>query len=417
VTLPLTTVVDIGTNTDEDCYQFTLDADALVAADLSGTCTSSEDTEIFLLDQAGTELGRNDDDGSSLCSTLGLNLAAGTYRLCVIEHNQDDVAIGVDMTITADAPATVNDRNAPATGSNSFSSTVTLPSGSESCVSVSVAAGELLTASAADETCADFGRSYSVDVFAAADLTTSVVSTFGGGGGSCALLLEATVPAGDYVVCFNENNEVYTPALDVQILVQTPGTLPSGSPCFVEATQVICDAANNEQCLSFETPNLFTCGVVNTLGEGETCVVGLTGAVCDANLECRGTCLPDDGDGRDAANATAATLPIDASVFTPIGDTDCYSFDVAAAGDFHFFTTDDAPGDGDCGPGDDIDTEIFLNNADGTFIASDDDGSTTDGLCSDLVQNLAAGQYVVCVEEHNRDEAINGEVRLVVTGP
>jgi hypothetical protein len=98
---PASTAVNVGGSISGNLaagevqwFSFTLNSPTAVSFDTEGTTlASSNDTELFLYDSAGTLLGTDDDDGTGLLSVLDsgdelpAQLAAGTYYLALGSFN------------------------------------------------------------------------------------------------------------------------------------------------------------------------------------------------------------------------------------------------------------------------------------------------------------------------------------------
>jgi hypothetical protein len=99
VTLPATVSGAINPATDNDCFHFTLAAQASLRIEVNngqGGCPAMADSVLNLFNGTGTMLGTNDDIGNgNTCSridgtgpdTFAHNLAAGDYTVCVQSCN------------------------------------------------------------------------------------------------------------------------------------------------------------------------------------------------------------------------------------------------------------------------------------------------------------------------------------------
>ncbi len=113
----------IGTSTDADLYQFTVNSPIAFTATVTGGASSVAgagqiDTSMFLFNSLGAALIANDDQSNTVYyqSSFTINLAAGTYYLGVSLSGNEPVNSNNQLLFTTDQPTT--SVRGPASGLN-----------------------------------------------------------------------------------------------------------------------------------------------------------------------------------------------------------------------------------------------------------------------------------------------------------
>src|SRR6185503_19468486 len=105
--LPANQTFNINPQNDVDCWSFDITVESNVTITLdngSDTCAAGTfDTDSFLFDSVGTDLGEADITAGDECGDFAEQLPAGTYEVCVHDFNDNDTLTGVTITVSATA--------------------------------------------------------------------------------------------------------------------------------------------------------------------------------------------------------------------------------------------------------------------------------------------------------------------------
>ena len=119
----------IDPSSDEDFFEFTIYVSASVTLETSGT---SGDTKLYLYNEAGAEIGYNDDGGTGLFSRIDTTIEAGTYLAKVTNYTSTSSVISsyalqftVDPSDAFDGCAYIDCSEAPAPSCNDAGEVVT----------------------------------------------------------------------------------------------------------------------------------------------------------------------------------------------------------------------------------------------------------------------------------------------------
>ena len=251
-------------------------------------------------------------------------------------------------------PDTVGDRNSPTAITLPFDDpAVDITAGDEDCYSFTVIDAGILRATANSPGCEARTTDPQIDLYDAADLTSTIASS-DDVNGFCPDLLASLTP-GTYVICVvgGTSNAAFTgAAFHVEIgpinvlatgatcdpndianvcnaanseqclfdgtssLCAAPITLTDGTVCSLADQVHVCDAVNGSACLSGSAPDDLHCAVQNQLGAGDVCIANTTANVCNAAA---GLVCTNDGAGNftcvnpDTAACTATTEIADAT--------------------------------------------------------------------------------------------------------